>query len=64
MADEQTQKRKMFVNTGACLACGYCERVCPTGAMRVTDVAHIDETLCIGCGCCAGRCPAGAIDLR
>ena len=61
MADEQA-KQKMHVNAGACMACGYCEDVCPTGAIRVIDVAHIDEAVCIGCGCCAGRCPMGAID--
>ena len=52
----------MIVNAGACMGCGYCEDVCPTGAIRVIDVAHIDPNICIGCGCCAGRCPMGAID--
>ena len=64
MADKQDarQQAKMLVNEGACMACGYCETVCPTGAIRVTDVAHIDHSLCIACGCCAGRCPMCAID--
>ncbi len=62
MAEEAKQERKMYVNTGACMACGYCESVCPTGAIRVFDYAQIDEKLCIACGCCAGRCPMGAID--
>ena len=62
MADEQKTKRKMTVNAGACMGCGYCEDVCPTGAVSVIDVAHIDENICVGCGCCAGRCPMGAID--
>jgi ferredoxin len=62
MADEAKPKKKMIVNAGACMACGYCEDVCPTGAIRVVDVAHIDQSLCIACGCCAGRCPMGAID--
>ena len=62
MADEAKPKKKMIVNAGACMGCGYCEDVCPTGAIRVIDVAHIDQTLCVACGCCAGRCPMGAID--
>lgn len=62
MAAESKAKKKMVVNAGACMACGYCEDVCPTGAIRVIDVAHIDEKLCVACGCCAGRCPMGAID--
>ncbi len=62
MADEQKPKRKMLVNPGACMGCGYCEDVCPTGAIHVSDYARIDEARCIGCGCCAGRCPMGAID--
>ena len=62
MADESAIRKPLKVNPGACLACGYCERVCPTGAIRVTDVARIDPAVCIGCASCAGRCPAGAID--
>ena len=62
MADEPRAKRTMIVNAGACMGCGYCEDVCPTGAIRVTDVAHIDPEKCVGCGSCAGRCPMAAID--
>ena len=64
MADERREApaRTLQVNAGACMGCGYCEDVCPTGAIRVIDVAQIDPKLCVGCGCCAGRCPMGAID--
>ena len=60
--DKEQPKKKMLVNAGACMGCGYCEDVCPTGAIKVIDVAHIDQNLCVACGCCAGRCPMGAID--
>ena len=60
--EHEQAKKTMWVNAGACMGCGYCEDVCPTGAIRVVDVAHIDPKLCVGCGCCAGRCPMGAID--
>ena len=62
MANESAPVRKPTVNSGACMGCGYCERVCPTGAIRVQEVASIDKAICIGCYSCAGRCPMGAID--
>lgn len=60
---EKTNVNKpLFVNAGACLGCGYCEAVCPTGAIRVDGYAKIDAARCIGCASCAGRCPTGAIN--
>ena len=61
---ENTPKKKieMIVSPWLCLACHACESACPTGAVRVTDAADIDQKLCIGCGSCAGRCPTGAIE--
>ena len=55
--------RKMFVTPALCVACGYCEGSCPTGAIRVSDIATINHDICLRCQACAGRCPMGAIRL-
>ena len=49
-----------------CIGCGICEKVCPSGAAKVTDdLSSIDESLCLSCGMCAVKCPRHAIyDLR
>lgn len=42
----------------ACIGCRMCEKVCPAGAIRVTDsLAEIDYTKCTACGACAEKCP-------
>ena len=47
----------------ACIACGSCVEVCPTGAIQLGDeAAAIDENVCISCGACAGECPVEAIE--
>ena len=46
-----------------CLGCKKCEKVCPTGAVKVeNNVAHVDVFECVGCGACREACPVGAID--
>lgn len=47
-----------------CVACRMCEKVCPAGAIKVTDnFAEIDYGLCTGCGECAEKCPKKVIHL-
>jgi len=48
----------------ACTACGVCEAVCPSRAIRVPDAetgAVIDASACIGCGDCIVSCPTSHI---
>jgi polyferredoxin len=50
------------------LACGNCERHCPTSAIKMVPVdptnrrsltiPAVDENLCIGCGACENLCPS------
>jgi len=49
-----------------CIACGLCERVCPTDAIKVDRVKRritINIGRCIFCGYCQDICPKGAIKL-
>lgn len=47
-----------------CLGYGTCGRVCPVGAIAVTDgLAKVDRTRCIACGKCVTACPRKLIKL-
>jgi ferredoxin len=58
-----TRTARALVDESSCLACGSCEAVCPTGAVKVAETAHVDQARCLGCGRCVEACPAGAISL-
>ncbi|HZJ76024.1 MAG TPA: RnfABCDGE type electron transport complex subunit B [Clostridia bacterium] len=48
----------------SCIGCKRCEKVCETGAIKVTDfLARVDTDLCNGCGECANVCPASCIEM-
>ena len=50
--------------TYACLGYGDCMKVCPNGAISISNgVAHVDSKKCIGCGICARECPNGIIKI-
>ncbi len=59
-------KRKAFVDTDACVACGCCVKVCPLNAIQIWNGvwAKVDRTRCVGCGKCARECPATVIEIR
>ena len=45
-----------------CIACGKCQRVCPSGAIiLVNNVPVIDYSKCTHCGNCAQNCPRKCI---
>lgn len=45
-----------------CIACRKCEKVCPTGAIKVVNnLAVIDYSICTDCEECARVCPVGVI---
>lgn len=47
-----------------CIGCKACEKICPTGAVIVTEnLAAIDSDVCIQCGQCAEKCPVHAISV-
>ncbi len=47
-----------------CVACGACAATCPSNAITVGEVAHIDKNTCIGCGMCVVACRYGAIEFE
>ncbi len=66
MEKTERKRRRAFVSTGDCVACGCCVKVCPPGAIAVVKgiAARVDEGRCVGCGKCAKECPATVIEIR
>ncbi|MDL2293744.1 RnfABCDGE type electron transport complex subunit B [Ruminococcaceae bacterium OttesenSCG-928-D13] len=50
--------------TAGCIGCMKCQKVCPTGAIKVVNnVARIDLDKCTGCRECVNNCPVKAIAI-
>jgi NAD-dependent dihydropyrimidine dehydrogenase PreA subunit len=65
VAEEGTGKKMIEIDTNRCNACGFCEDVCPTGAITVNgDCARIDANRCTECGSCVDACTRNAIRER
>jgi len=48
-----------------CLGYGDCERICPTGAVRMANgLAVINSTKCISCGKCVKACPRNLYSIE
>lgn len=61
-ADKGAVVRK--VCSAGCIGCMMCTKVCPTGAITVTDfLASIDPEKCTNCGACAEKCPVKVITV-
>lgn len=60
----QAAKAQRAVCTAGCIACGKCQKVCPTAAIAVqNNLAVVNDELCDGCGACVAACPAKCITL-
>ena len=62
------------VNEKNCVACFYCQKVCPYGAVEEKEirdrqgnlirvVAYVNPGVCGGCGTCQATCPSKSVEL-
>lgn len=49
--------RKATIDAYKCVACGLCEKICPTNAIKLDKHYYIEQSACIGCGKCGSICP-------
>ncbi|HIZ86578.1 MAG TPA: EFR1 family ferrodoxin [Candidatus Coprenecus pullistercoris] len=54
--------RTKFHVSDACIGCGLCERVCPTGTVTMSGGRPVWGRGCVQCTACINRCPVRAID--
>ena len=51
-----------YIEKADCIACGECQRRCPTGAIAAgTSSYHILPERCIDCRICVETCPEHAV---
>ena len=56
--------RQSFRSTDACISCGLCANVCPTGMIVMQDGRPVWQGKdCVQCTACIHRCPAKAIEF-
>jgi coenzyme F420-reducing hydrogenase delta subunit/NAD-dependent dihydropyrimidine dehydrogenase PreA subunit len=60
-ADEIDGKAR--IDTGKCVRCLTCYRLCPYRAIQVNTSVSITAAACEGCGICLAECPRGAISF-
>ncbi|WP_297631239.1 4Fe-4S binding protein [uncultured Clostridium sp.] len=59
-------RKKAYVDTKYCVACGVCQKNCPVRAISVANgiYAEINKDKCVGCSKCAKMCPASTIEIK
>lgn len=55
--------KNSFYATDACISCGVCEKICPTGTIRLSAEGRpVWADTCVQCVACIHRCPVRAIE--
>lgn len=59
-------RKKAYVDTSYCVACGACAKNCPIKAITIHKgmFAEVDFDKCVGCGKCSKVCPASVIEIK
>jgi ferredoxin len=52
---------RLFRRTESCTACGLCARMCPAGAITMTQEGPVFQDTCENCQACLNFCPCRAI---
>ncbi|MBW1778384.1 MAG: hydrogenase iron-sulfur subunit [Deltaproteobacteria bacterium] len=58
---EEDEKNKARIETGKCVRCLTCVRICPYRAVVLAPRPVIAAAACEGCGICVAECPCEAI---
>jgi ferredoxin/flavodoxin len=53
-----------FVDNALCTKCRKCVKVCPYGAITITDFPKFEEKKCMTCWACYNHCPTLAIYMK
>ena len=61
-ADQMAGKAR--IDTGKCVRCLTCHRLCPHRAIQVNARLAVVTQACEGCGICLAECPRGAISFE
>lgn len=60
LADELSVRPRVI--RGHCTGCSQCEKICPVGAISISNkIANINRSICIRCMCCHEVCRFNAI---
>lgn len=63
---KQIIRKKAYVDTKYCVACGVCQKTCPFAAISIYKgiYAKVNFDKCVGCSKCAKECPASTIEIK